>query len=183
MGRCSVATPDPEIKYVALPSIEVKKDSSDLRPISATKPDSIIYITVYRDKPENVDHAPPDAPARPVIDMLASYRATVEDWNTERAYEETLIDSDTLGRATLRATVQYNKLTGLNFDYTPVQRQKVTVIPSRKRLDGYGLGTVTNINTTVGVGAKYGSFGLHIVGGYDYKSSAAVYGAGVMIIF
>ena len=175
-------SPEPVIKYVPLSPISVEKDSADLTPISARQPDSIIYITVYRDRPANAEPAAPDVPSQSIIDTLASYRATVEDWNVERIYKETLINSDTLGHATLEATVQYNMLTGMNFQYIPVQRQETTISASR-RLEGYGLMNITNQYSSLGLGVKFGRVGVHAIGGYDYKGTAFVYGAGMMVTF
>lgn len=182
IGRWTAPDPEPVVKYVQLPPITIKKDSSDLRPILVTKPDSIVYITVYRDKPDSIKPAPLEPPVRADIDTLASYRATVEDWNIERLYQETLIDSDTLGLATLEATVQYNRLTGYNYKYLPVQRQETTIVPGR-RLGGYGQINFTNQYSSLAIGVKFDWLGVHAVGGYDYKGTSFIYGGGIMVFF
>lgn len=172
-----------ETTYDPMPPIVVSKDSTELRPVSATKPDSIIYITVYRDRPANVEPAPPQAPSQPIIDTMASYRATVEDWNIKREYADTLIDSDTLGRATYRATVQYNKLTEFDFRYEPRQKSVTTVVQPPARLQPYALANITTQWSSVGVGLKYGKVGFHVIGGYDYKLENPSIGGGLLVVF
>lgn len=169
--------------YDPLPPIMVSKDSTELRPISDVKPDSIVYITVYRDRPVIVYSAPPEQPQRAVVDTMASYRATVEDWNASRVYADTLINSDTLGRATYRATVQYNKLTGFDFQYEPRQKTVTTVVSAPVRLQPYALANITTQWSSAGVGVKYGKFGVHVIGGYDYKTENPSIGAGLLVVF
>ncbi len=146
-------------------------------------PDSIVYITVYRDRPTIVDSAPPEQPQRREIDTMASYRATVEDWNARRVYADTLINSDTLGRATYRATVQYNKLIGFDFQYEPRQKTVTTVVSAPVRLQPYAIGNITTQWSSVGLGLKYGKIGVHVIGGYDYKTENPSIGAGLLVVF
>lgn len=169
--------------YDPLPPVVVSKDSTELRPVLDAKPDSIIYITVYRDRPVIVDSAAPEQPQRPAIDTMASYRATVEDWNARRVYADTLINSDTLGQATYRATVQYNKLIGFDFEYNPRQKTVTNTITDPVRFQPYVVGNITTQWSSLGVGVKYGKFGVHVIGGYDYKSENPSIGAGLLVIF
>jgi hypothetical protein len=174
--------PRPKIEtgttYEPLPPVEVSRDSSELRPISSTKPDSIVYVTVYVDRPAIVDSGPP-----PMIDTLASYRATVEDWNIRREYADTLIHSDTLGVATYRANVQYNKLIGFDFRYTPVQQATISIMQSPTRIQPYMLGNITTKGSSAGIGLKYGKIGAHFIAGYEHSAAKMYAGAGVLFEF
>ena len=90
-------------------------------PVVIRVPDSIKYITVYKELPTDTtgsaDIIAPEPP--PQIDTAASLAATVKDWNLERTYAGTLFRSDTLGTLNYSAKVQYNTLTSLVWDYTP----------------------------------------------------------------
>ena len=100
-------------------------------PVVIRVPDSIKYITVYKERPADTT-GPADIIASeppPQIDTAASLAATVKDWNLERTYAGTLFRSDTLGTLNYSAQVQYNTLTSLAWDYTP-KVKNVTVIKS-----------------------------------------------------
>ncbi len=183
LGRGSVRTSFATVTYKPLPTVSVSQGESELTPIIAEKPDSIVYIVRYRDRPANDESAPPECQPEPVIDTLASLLATVEDWNTRRVYADTLINSDTLGRATYRATVQRNKLVGFDFDYEPRQKSVVTVVPPKNRLQPYALANATTQAAELGAGVKYGRIGVHVVGGYDYRSEKMVFGGGILVVF
>ena len=89
-------------------------------------PDSIKYITVYRDQmasPSNMS----EVVEPPEIDTAASLAATVRDWNVERTYAGMLFKSDTLGTANYEAKVQYNTLTSLKWDFTPKVKEVMQI--------------------------------------------------------
>lgn len=50
----------------------------------------------------------------------------IRDWATKRLYSETVFDIDTIGKCTIDASVQYNRMTLLSYSYVPVT--KVTTI-------------------------------------------------------
>lgn len=50
----------------------------------------------------------------------ADTTAIMKDWATTRKYSETLFDIDTLGRCSVDAEVQYNRVRFVSYDYTPV---------------------------------------------------------------
>jgi len=182
LGRGSVSS-EPTTTYRTLRPVAVSKKGTELAPVSATRRDSIVFVTVYRDPSAAPVSGPSDTRPTTIIDTAASYRATVEDWNTERRYEETLLESDTLGTAHLRATVQFNRLTALDFQYTPRQKSTVIVTPPKNTLRPYALTNITTRWANVGAGLKYGKVGIHAVGGYDYQTGSMALGAGVLVVF
>lgn len=124
-------TAEPVIDYVPLPSVEGHVPSKTLVPKDIEYRDTIIYRWVYLPgpgiTPENhtkiESNGQIDTLPQPGIDSLQSIRATVEDWNAKRTYEQTLFDRADLGRITVHATVQYNELRQLSYNYEPVQKE------------------------------------------------------------
>lgn len=57
----------------------------------------------------------------------------IRDWGTKRLYSEQIFDIDTVGRCTINASVQYNRLTLLSYNYIPVVKQ-VTTYENRVKL-------------------------------------------------
>lgn len=182
-GRGANAPHEPTFTYEPLPTVAVSRSGTELAPVSEMPRDSIVFVTVYRDRPVAPKGVPPDISLPPLIDTVASYRATVEDWNTERTYRDTLLHSDTLGTATLCATVQFNRLTGLDFRYTPRQKSVVIVVPPKATIQPYALTNITTRWANVGAGLKYGKVGIHAVAGYDYQTGTPSLGAGLLVMF
>ena len=58
--------------------------------------------------------------------------AILSDWATERRYKETLFDSDSLGRCSVDATVKYNRLNSLEYEYIPVNKVTTNTIYTAK---------------------------------------------------
>ena len=59
--------------------------------------------------------------------------AIMLDWATKRLYSETLFDIDTVGKCVVGATVQYNRLSLLSYDYTPIEKT-VMITTNKVRL-------------------------------------------------
>jgi hypothetical protein len=97
-----------------------------------------------------------------VIDTIASYRATVEDWNEERRYQRTLFD-DLNGKLDIAASVRFNTLTTLDYAFTPIRTE--TTIKPRKGLTPFA-------------GISFGVSGIAACGGLFYRDIglAASYG-------
>jgi len=55
------------------------------------------------------------------------------DWGTRRLYSEQIFDIDTVGKCTINASVQYNRLTLLSYNYVPITKT-TTIIESRVKL-------------------------------------------------
>lgn len=50
----------------------------------------------------------------------------ISDWGTKRLYSEKIFDIDTVGTCTIEASVQYNRLTLLSYNYIPITKQIIT---------------------------------------------------------
>lgn len=69
--------------------------------------------------------------------------AILSDWAAKRYYVETLFDSDTLGTCTVNAAVQYNRISSLGYDFTPViATEKQTIYQVKKFSPFFGAGAV-----------------------------------------
>lgn len=148
-------------------------------PVVVRVPDSIKYITVYRDQmasPSNMS----EIVEPPEIDTAASLAATVQDWNVERTYAGMLFQSDTLGTANYEAKVQYNTLTSLNWDFTPKVKE-VTQIKTRtvRPFVGLGYNTFNQVSATGGVFIR--NIGLSATYISDFTERKNGVGIGIMI--
>lgn len=111
----------------------------------------------------------------------------IKDWGTKRLYSETLFDIDSIGRCVIGASVQYNRLSQISYDYTPVIKT-VTITENRVKLFSpyVGAGVLiindfykyTNFIPTVNVGFFVKeTYGLHIQYGKDFGTGNNLYGA------
>jgi hypothetical protein len=92
-----------------------------------------------------------------VIDTLASYRATVEDWNEERRYRHTLFDNLN-GKLDLDLSVRFNTLTTLDYAFTPIRTE--TTIKPRRGLSPFAGVSFGVSGTAVGGGLFYCDVGI-----------------------
>lgn len=163
-------------------------------PVVVRVPDSIKYITVYRE----TRSWPTDSSERGIpvldsvlrgyvsetwskqIDTAASLAATVQDWNLERTYSGMLFQSDTLGTANYEAKVQYNTLTSLKWEFMPKVKE-ITITKERtiRPFVGVGYNTFNQMNATGGVFIK--NIGLSATYISDFTERKNGVGIGIMI--
>ena len=86
----------------------------------------------------------------------------LNDWATERIYEEKILDVDTLGSATVRAKVQYNRILDMSAEVVPAIKEVRYIIPPRKFVPAIGVGMDTKPDISMDFGGfiqdKYGLF-------------------------
>ena len=99
------------------------------------------------------------------------YKKIAMDWATERTYEETAFDSDTLGRFDYTVKVQYNQLMLFGYNYTPLQKQTEIVQNQVKHFSPFvGVGISTLPSAELDLGAFIDdSWGFAVSGRYNYK--------------
>lgn len=163
-------------------------------PVVVRVPDSIKYITVYREtraRPTNTsDKGTPALDSVSAgyanetrswqIDTAASLAATVQDWNLERTYDGMLFQSDTLGTANYEAKVQYNTLTSLKWDFTPKVKEITTIkIRTVRPFVGVGYNTFNQVSATGGVFIR--NIGLSATYISDFTERKNGVGIGIMI--
>lgn len=147
-------------------------------------PDSIKYITVYKELPtDTTGSADIIAPERPPqIDTAASLAATVKDWNLERTYAGTLFRSDTLGTLNYSAKVQYNTLTSLAWDYTPkIKSITTTKTPAFRPFVTVRANTFEQMS--VGGGILFKNTGFEASYIKDFKGQKNGLGIGFIVCF
>ena len=141
-------------------------------PIVINKPAEIKYVPVYTTVRDTVK----------VLDTLASMQATVEDWNLQRIYAGELFKSDTLGTLNYRATVQYNTLTSLAWDYTPkVKTVTITKNPVFRPFAAVRYNTFEQASVGAGVFVK--KIGVEASYLKDFKTQKNGVGVGLIVSF
>lgn len=184
------------VEYRLIDDIVIKKDSSTIKPLEVVHPSAYDFrhidtkLGALRLMRANITALTPSLLDLDVtqfnkeqISDIANVYAAARDWHLERKYSEVLIDSDTLGRAVLNLTITKNAIKDLECTYSPVQKVVTKLVTPKKRLGGYSVFNVTNANTTLAIGGRYGSLGLHVAGGYDYKQAKPIIGAGMLFLF
>lgn len=163
-------------------------------PVVIRVPDSIKYITVYRETRfcptdsfdgdilalDSVSAGYANETRSWQIDTAASLAATVQDWNLERTYDGMLFQSDTLGTANYEAKVQYNTLTSLKWEFMPKVKE-ITITKERtiRPFVGVGYNTFNQMNATGGVFIK--NVGLSATYISDFTERKNGVGIGIMI--
>ena len=98
------------------------------------------------------------------------------DWASKREYTETLFDIDTVGKCTIDATVQYNRIANLNYTFNPVYKQQTVYIESKREVlpfVGAGITTFPSANAEAGLFFNQ-SFGVAIQGNYYFNPNPKV---------
>lgn len=110
--------------------------------------------------------------------------AIVNDWGTERMYEETVYNSDSLGTAVVNATVKYNRLTYLNAEIIPVVKEVPYLIEPKKISPFVGFGFTTDVSLLLqgGVFIK-DDWGGSLIYQYDVVNKKNVFGVSALYKF
>ena len=69
--------------------------------------------------------------------------AIVKDWATQRTYEETILDNDTLGFAKVTASVRYNKIDSISAIVVPAIKKIPYEVPPKKVSPFVAVGVTT----------------------------------------
>lgn len=169
LGRKTIKVPEkPHTVYIELPAVH---DTTE-KPIPVKeKIDSANFIKdciasgkFYELFPEKVKDS------LIVIDKTDSTKI-VKDWIAERTYEETLFDSDTLGKMDVTAKVQYNELQSLSYNYVPMQKQQEIVQNQIKHFSpfiGAGISTLPTVEVDLGAFID-DSWGFAVSGRYNLR--------------
>lgn len=173
-----------EIKYVELPPIH----DSIPKPVPVYVKKPIDSLNVLRNLIASGKYSEmfPEKVRDSIIYVTKEDTAKVViDWATERRYNETLFDSDSLGRFAFDAKVQYNRLQNFEYNFTPVQKEvNTTVKTTRKFLPYLGAG----LDTKGAIQAQGGMFfnqdaGFGLQYRYDTKNKESAVGASFLYMF
>lgn len=144
-GRKTVKIPKPEtvVKYVEsepihdsipvpVPQIIVKPiDTADI--IRQCIADGV-YSELWPQKTEYIEVTKEDT------------TAIMADWASKKLYKEELFNNDTIGKCTVDAEVQYNRLRLLSYEYIPITKTTENVVYKGKKYAPFvGAGVVAGL--------------------------------------
>lgn len=123
LGRKTIKTPAPgvDIVYDTLPPIH---DSIPYpNPVAVVKPADTANIIKQCVKDGIYTELFPEKVVTQIVEVTKDdTTAIMKDWATKRYYSEKVFDIDTVGKMTIDAEVQYNRLKMVGYDYRPVQK-------------------------------------------------------------
>lgn len=107
------------------------------------------------------------------------------DWATERVYNETLFDIDTVGTETVNLKVQYNRLQEINGFFVPVIKNvQTTEIYTKKFSPFIGCGVTTNSQAMANAGLFFeDKYGVSLLFLRDFENKKNAAGLTVMYKF
>lgn len=117
----------------------------------------------------------------------------IRDWGTKRLYSEKIFDIDTIGSCTVNATIQYNRMSLLSYDYIPVMKQTTIHEYKIRAFSPYiGFGCIVHedfsdignyipeLNAGFFIKEKYG---INLLYGKSFKNGSNFYGASLLYKF
>ena len=146
LGRKTIKIPKPdvEIVYDTLPPIH---DSIPYpKPVSVTKPIDTANIIKQCVKDGIYQELFPEKIVTQIVEVTKDdTTAIMKDWATKRSYSEKVFDIDTVGKMTVDAEVQYNRLKMVGYDFRPVQKTVTNTIYTVKAFKPMaGVGVLVN---------------------------------------
>lgn len=103
-----------------------------------------------------------------VITQSVDTAVILADYIVERDYKMKLFDDQKKGSLTVFPSVQYNKLTGMKYEYTPIAEVQ-TIERKRVFTPFVGIGYSTNNYINAGIGIYYHNAGLEYR--YNYNNA------------
>lgn len=148
VGRSNIKT-ETEVSYVPGKTTSGSVSGNQFEPTKEEKPEKPLLptkdIRIQHIDTGNVKTITETKDPYQVVDTAA----TIEDHIMKRSYSLTVFDNKEQGKLRLFPVVQYNKLTGMDYDFTPIQKQTNTYqqkvwqpffAGSYSTLDYFGLG-------------------------------------------
>lgn len=150
--------PEPEVHYIERPGKSGSIDLSGAVPKSSLESPNTILKYVFIPSRDSVENRRVLGPETEAVDTLWSLWETARDWNTLRAYRQTLFDNPEDGRMEVSFTVQYNRPGEVQWDYTPVP-MKVMRDTRKKELSPFVRVSASTLGTAgIGGGLRIGSW-------------------------
>ena len=171
LGRKTIkVTEKPHTVYIELPAVQ--DTTEKLVPVKE-KLDSANFIKNCIASGKFTELFPEKVIVKDSIIYLndEDYKKIAMDWATERVYEETAFNSDTLGKFDYTAKVQYNQLTSFGYNYTPLQKQQEIVQNQVKHFSpfiGAGISTLPSLEFDLGAFID-DSWGFSFNGRYNMR--------------
>jgi len=155
VSRVTIQDSEPKIEYIKGDTIY--KEVPVPQPSSEETPSEPNIKYIYK---ESIHYTDTGSVKYREVDTLA----ILADWIKKRNYDISLFDNDTIGKLDLKASVQYNKISYLDYTYTPIY--KVITKTKEKNFEIFG-GFGTNTNSTVN--GQIGFYRKHLGIGYVYS--------------
>lgn len=157
VGRSTIDTKT-KIEYVKGETITGSVSPTQFEPIKEEKPDKpLLPYIQYRDT-GSVRYMP--------IDSAAYAKLVIADYELKRTYKLTPFDNKTQGKLELFPVIQYNKLSALDYNFTPIiERQTIYKTKVWQPFISGSYSTLNYIN--IGGGVFYHNLGLE----YQYQKS------------
>ena len=151
----------------------VKGEAATIDPVSETVPDNpvlpLLLDTVYLDRIVYI---------RVEVDTAA----IINDYITSREYMPVLFDTNTLGKLSLLATVQYNRLSDVQYEFSPVYKEITKYrVPVWQPFVGTSVNTFSMASLSVGTFYKNIGFETQFI--YDFERLRKGYGIGIRYKF
>ncbi len=112
------------VKIVKGPTLRATVSSPAPINVNIPNPENYVYV-----EPKGADESTTPVVTSTPSNMDSAIIATVRDFNIEREYAANLFDNND-GKLDYKALVQYNRLTSLSYEYTPM-RTEITKVKSR----------------------------------------------------
>lgn len=125
VGRSTIKT-ETEISYVPGETVLGSVSNDQFEPVKEEKPEKPIF-PIKEIEIQYIDTGGVKTITEPkYVYQVVDTAAIIEDYILKRSYSLTAFDNKEHGKLLLYPTVQYNKLTGMDYDFTPMQRQTNT---------------------------------------------------------
>ena len=158
VGRKKI-NPETKVEYITLEPVSGSVGINHLEPVGEE-------IPIHPNLPVRIDTIYKDSIRTEIkyIVQKVDTAAIIVDYILKRSYSITAFDSKELGSLILFPTVQYNKLTGLDYEFTPIQRQIETY--KEKVWQPFLSGSYSTLNhVNLGGGIFYHNLGFE----YQYQ--------------
>lgn len=157
IGRSSIDS-EPKKEYIKGETIIGSVSPTQFEPIKEEKPDKPLLPNIqYRDT-GSVRYKP--------IDSAAYAKLVIADYDLKRTYKLTPFDNKTQGKLELFPVIQYNKLSALDYNFTPIiERNTIYMTKVWQPFAAASYSTLNYIG--IGGGIFYHNLGLE----YQYQKS------------
>lgn len=131
LGRKTITTGVPKVEVVYVKGEKITDSIPYPVPYEVVKPADTLNIIKQCVKDGIYSELFPEKVVTEYIEITKEdTSAIIIDWATKRLYSETVFDVDTIGKCTIDASVQYNRMSLLSYTYTPVHKE-ITIHENR----------------------------------------------------
>lgn len=157
IGRSSIV-PEPKKEYIKGETVTGSVSPTQFKPMKEEKPNKPLFPFIQYKDTGSVKYMP--------IDSAAYAKLVIADYELKRTYKLTAFDNKTQGKLELFPVIQYNKLSALDYNFTPVIERQT--IYKTKVWQPFISGSYSTLNYIgIGGGMFYHDIGIE----YQYQKS------------